>query len=60
MGSNAGVLIFDRNISLDSIQKNLAQYIYGSITLAILAGIVTGLCTYLLLKIFRRKSLLTG
>lgn len=60
MGDNAGHLIFSSSISLDSIQKNLQQYIYGSITLAILAGVAAGLFTFILLKLFKRKSVLTG
>ena len=42
MGQNAMRLDFSSAISLDSIKKNLQQYIYGSITLAILAGIFFG------------------
>ena len=38
-----------------SIRINLLQYIYGSITLAIVAGIVFGLLTFILLKFFKRK-----
>ncbi len=60
MGVNAQHLHFDRSISLDSIQKNLQQYIYGSITLAVVAGIVFGLATYVLLKLFTKKTATAG
>ena len=59
MGANASDLPFDNKISLATIQKNLQQYIYGSITLAILAGAVAGLFTFILLKLFKRKTILT-
>ena len=55
MGNNAMQIDFSRSISLDSVKKNLQQYIYGSITLAILAGIFFGLLTFVLLKLFTKK-----
>ena len=58
MGQNALQMGFSKLISLDSIKQNLQQYIYGSITLAILAGIFFGLLTFVILKSFNRKSML--
>lgn len=58
MGDNAMHVEFDKSVSLSSIRKNLQQYIYGSITLAILAGALFGLLTFILLKLFHRKSIL--
>lgn len=58
MGQNALQLGFSKSISLDSIKQNLQQYIYGSITLAILAGFFFGLLTFVILKSFNRKSML--
>ena len=55
MGHNAMQLDFSRAISLDSIKKNLQQYIYGSITLAILAAVFFGLLTFVLLKLFNKR-----
>jgi uncharacterized protein (DUF2062 family) len=43
------------NISLATITQNLQQYIYGSITLAIIAAIVFGFITLIMLRIFKRK-----
>lgn len=59
MGHNAMQIDFSKSISLDSIKKNLQQYIYGSITLAILAGVFFGLLTFILLKLFNKKPALT-
>ena len=55
MGAHAQQLRFDRTITLNSVQQNLKQYIYGSITLAIVAGIVFALITFVLLKLFGKK-----
>lgn len=48
-------LAFSKKISLQNIKANLEQYIYGSITLAIIAALVLGLFGYILMKIFKRK-----
>ena len=60
LGSGAANLAFSGSLSLISIQKNLQQYIYGSITLAVIAGIAAGLFTFISLKILKRKSILVG
>jgi glycosyltransferase involved in cell wall biosynthesis len=60
VGDNVGHLEFNAHLTKDSIQTNLAQYIYGSITLAIFAAIFFGLTTFGLLKLFKRKSILAG
>jgi glycosyltransferase involved in cell wall biosynthesis len=56
MGPNAMEIDFSRSISLDSIKKNLLQYIYGSITLAIAAAVVFGLLTFIFLKLIAKKQ----
>ena len=56
MGNNAQEIIFSKSLTIDSIKSHLAQYIYGSITLAFTAGIVFGLITFLLLKLFTKKT----
>ncbi len=58
MGQNALQMGYSKSISLDSIKQNLQQYIYGSITLAILAGFFFGILTFVILKLFNRKSML--
>ena len=60
MGNNAMHIDFSRSISMDSIKKNLQQYIYGSITLAILAGLLFGVLTFIVLKLFSKKPVPTG
>ena len=56
MGADALDMPFDRSITIQTIYNNLQQYIYGSITLAIIAGAAVGLVSYLLLKIFKRNT----
>jgi glycosyltransferase involved in cell wall biosynthesis len=56
MGKDAVSLILSGNIDLDTIRLNLKQYIYGSITLAVVAGIFFGLLTFVLLKIFKKED----
>ena len=55
MGKNAMQFDFSRSISLESVKKNVQQYIYGSITLALIAGIFFGILTFVLLKLFTKK-----
>ena len=51
-------MLFSTDISIASIKNNLEQYIYGSITLAVVASILLGLLSFLMLKYFKRKPLL--
>jgi glycosyltransferase involved in cell wall biosynthesis len=60
MGDHAMHLVFSRDISLQDIRANLQQYIYGSITLSVLAALVLGITSYLLMKIFKRKNLVAA
>jgi len=60
MGHNAMPFVFSKHISLHDITANLQQYIYGSITLAVVAGIALGLISYLLMKVFKRKMLMAA
>jgi glycosyltransferase involved in cell wall biosynthesis len=55
MGSNAMQISFSNAITITSIKHNLVQYIYGSITLAIVAAIIFGLLTFIFLKWFGKK-----
>ncbi|MEO6491041.1 MAG: DUF2062 domain-containing protein [Ferruginibacter sp.] len=58
MGSNAMQIDFSSHISLASIKNNLQQYIFGSISLAILAAVFFGVLTFFILKLSNRKSIL--
>ena len=59
LGANAMEVNFSNALSLASIKQNLLQYIYGSITLAIVAAIVFGLLTFIFLKWFGKKQVVT-
>lgn len=48
-------LLYDQSITLEDIRLNVIQYVYGSITLAILASLLFGATAYLLLTIFKEK-----
>ncbi|MCO4292584.1 DUF2062 domain-containing protein [Solitalea sp. MAHUQ-68] len=56
LGSNAMTLSFSSEISMEVIKNNFWQYLYGSISLAIVAGLVAATITYLLLKTVKRKE----
>jgi glycosyltransferase involved in cell wall biosynthesis len=56
MGDQAMQIDFSNAITLASIKHNLIQYIYGSITLAIVAAIVSGLLTFAFLKWSGKKK----
>lgn len=60
MGAHAQQLHFTRSISLSDIRLNLQQYIVGSITLAVVAGLLFGIITYILLKLFTHKKVQPG
>ena len=60
MGDHAMHLVFSKNISLQDIKANLQQYLYGSITLAVIAALALGFISYLLMKIFKRKMLVAA
>jgi glycosyltransferase involved in cell wall biosynthesis len=54
MGDRVMSLSFSRDINLETIKANLEQYIYGSITLAIIAALLSGLIAWVLLKVAGR------
>jgi glycosyltransferase involved in cell wall biosynthesis len=53
MKEGSTMIVFSRNLSAKTIMLNLEQYLYGSITLSIVAGLLSGLIVYILLAIFR-------
>ncbi|MBX2921132.1 MAG: DUF2062 domain-containing protein [Chitinophagaceae bacterium] len=55
MKNGGGDLLFSRDITFENIRNNFQQYIYGSITLAILMGLICGLLTLVLLLLFRKN-----
>jgi glycosyltransferase involved in cell wall biosynthesis len=56
MGDKAIPLPFSKDISFETISQSITQYVVGSVTLAILAGVIIGLISYLLLKLSKNKS----
>ncbi len=56
VGAAATPLAFSKSLTLAFVSQHLRQYIYGSITLAIAAGLAAGLLTYGVLKVFKRKT----
>lgn len=59
MGNHAIQINFSNTITLESIKHNLLQYIYGSITLAIVAATIFGLLTFIFLKWFGKKQVVS-
>lgn len=55
MGEEAVALSFNQEISLDLVKHSFMQYVLGAITLAIGAGVIFGLITYGVLRIFKRQ-----
>ncbi|PSL47614.1 glycosyltransferase involved in cell wall biosynthesis [Chitinophaga niastensis] len=56
MGQTAKDLIFTNGITFETIKENMLQYVYGSITLAILGGLLTWGVSFVLLTVFRRQK----
>jgi uncharacterized protein (DUF2062 family) len=55
MGKNAVDLSFDKGITLDDLHNSFFQYVTGAITLSILLGLITGVVSFTLLSLFRKK-----
>ena len=55
--SNDAPLILDSSVTLDDIQKNATQYIVGSLILASVLALLSGLISYLLLTAFTKKHI---
>ncbi len=53
-------LAFSNDISLAWVKNNLLQYVVGSAVFAVIASVFSGLLTFLLLKVFRRKPAIIG
>lgn len=60
MGDRAMQLDLTKKLTLESVKNNLEQYIYGAVTLSVLAGLITGIISYSLLKIFKQRKAVTG
>lgn len=56
MGEKATAVPMTSDLSLASIEANLQQYLLGSVTLAVIAGLAVGLFSYLVMKMFNKKT----
>ena len=56
MGEKAQRIAFSKEITLELVQHNLVQYVLGAISLALAAGMVFGIVTYIGLKLFTRSK----
>jgi len=56
MGDKNTDTAFSFHITAQSVGLHLEQYIYGSITLAFIAGTLAALLTFILLRLFKRKT----
>lgn len=54
MGEKAQYISFSRDITLETIGQNFLQYMLGATTLAVMAGVVVGTVSYVILKLSRR------
>jgi glycosyltransferase involved in cell wall biosynthesis len=56
MPETARPVSMTKSLSLSMIRYNFKQYLVGSISLALVAGTVAGLITFILLKVFSKKT----
>ena len=56
MGDKARWISFTTDITPVMIKDSFVQYVWGAITLAIVAGVIFGVLTYGLLKISKRRN----
>ena len=56
VAANTVSLIFSKNITLEAIKLNIKQYVFGSITLAAVAGLLGFLITLIILKFSEKIS----
>ena len=60
MGDDASFLPFSGNLTLEQVKQNITQYLWGSVTLAIIAAITGGIITLTVIKISKRKTRLAA
>ena len=60
VGSNAVYMMFSRHITIEAWKLNIEQYIYGSMTLAVIAGLAAFGITYTLLESASKVKSKTG
>ncbi|HEX7754485.1 MAG TPA: DUF2062 domain-containing protein [Niabella sp.] len=60
MGSRAVDISFTKQLTLKHMGQNLEQYLYGSLTLAVLAALLFWLMTFIFLKLTKKGKTLLG
>lgn len=60
MGDKNTDIPFSGSITIKSISLHLEQYLYGSISLAIIAGTLTGLLAFAILKMVKKKAVVVA
>lgn len=60
MDGDAVSLIFSGDISIETIKLNVMQYVYGAITLSIVAGLLFGAGSFAFLTLKRKRVLVNG
>ncbi len=56
LGQDAVELHFDRSITVETIRLNFIQYLYGSLSLAILSAMLIGIAAYVFLTIVKKEK----
>lgn len=56
MGRDAQYISFSKGITLDTMHKYFVQYMVGAVTLAVIAGLLFGFVSYLILKLRKSKA----
>jgi glycosyltransferase involved in cell wall biosynthesis len=51
---------FSTSISIKSFENNLIQYVIGSVVLAIILSVFAGIIAFIILRLFRKKRLITS
>lgn len=60
MGDAATFLPFSSRLTLEQVKQNITQYLWGSVTLAVIAAITGGIITWVLIKFSKRKTRLAA
>ena len=55
MGTDAVTMEFSQQLTLGRVQEHLIQYLIGSVVLAVTAGIIGTVITFILLRPFRKR-----
>lgn len=54
MGDDAQYISFSQEITFETLSQNVLQYMLGASTLAVIAGVLSGGMTYIILKLSKR------